>query len=86
MNNLPSLDLHGEYAFSSEVLVKEFINDQISLHNKKFVIIHGIGEGVIRKTVHKVLKEDKRIKKFYIDFFNPGCTIIEIKENIWANL
>ena len=40
MNNLPSLDLHGEYSFSSEVLVKEFINDQISLHNKKVCIIH----------------------------------------------
>ena len=86
MNNLPSLDLHGEYAFSSEVLVKEFINDQISLHNKKVCIIHGIGEGILRKTVHEILKNDKRIKSYYIDFFNPGCTIVEIKENIWVNL
>ena len=82
MNNLPSLDLHGEYSFSSEVLVKEFINDQISLHNKKCCIIHGIGEGIVKKTVHKVLKNDKRIKAYYIDFFNPGCTIVEIKEKL----
>ena len=82
MNNFPSLDLHGEYSFSSEVLVKEFINDQISLHNKKFCIIHGIGKGIVRKTVHEVLKNDKRIKSYYIDFFNPGCTIVEMKENI----
>ena len=82
MNNLPSLDLHGEYSFSSEVLVKEFINDQISLHNKKFCIVHGIGKGIVRKTVHEVLKNDKRIKSYYIDFFNPGCTIVEIKEKL----
>ena len=82
MNNLPHLDLHGEYSFSSEVLVKEFINDQISLHNKKFCIIHGIGKGIVRKTVHEVLKNDKRIKSYYIDFFNPGCTIVEIKEKV----
>ena len=82
MNNLPELDLHGEYSFSSEVLVKEFINDQISLHNKKFCIVHGIGKGIVRKTVHEVLKNDKRIKSYYIDFFNPGCTIVEIKEKL----
>ena len=86
MNNLPSLDLHGEYSFSSEVLVKEFINDCITLHHKKVCIIHGIGEWIVKKTVHKILKEDKRIKKYYIDFFNPGCTIVEIKENLWVNL
>ena len=82
MKNLPQHDLHGEYSFSSEVLVKGFINDQISLHNKKVCIIHGIGEGILRKTVHEILKNDKRIKSYYIDFFNPGCTIVEIKENI----
>ena len=82
MNNLPTLDLHGEYSFSAEVLVKEFITDNIALHNKKVYIVHGIGKGIIKKTVHKVLKEDKRIKGYYIDFFNPGCTIVEIKENL----
>ena len=82
MNNIPTLDLHGEYSFSAEVLVKEFINDQIALHNKTCYIIHGIGKGIIKKTVHKLLKEDKRIKGYYIDFFNPGCTIVEIKEKL----
>jgi len=82
MSNVPTLDLHGEYSFSAEVLVKEFINDQIALHNKTVYIIHGIGKGIIKKTVHKILKEDKRIKGYYIDFFNPGCTIVEIKEKL----
>ena len=83
MNNLPTLDLHGEYSFSSEVLVKEFINDNITLHNKKICIVHGIGEGILRKTVHKLLKEDKRIEKYYVDFMNPGCTIVKIKKEYY---
>ena len=27
-------------------------------------------------------KKDKRVKRYHIDYFNPGCTIVEIKENI----
>ena len=78
----PTLDLHGEYSFSAEVLTKEFINDNISLNQKKLCIIHGIGKGILKNTVHEVLKHDKRIKSFKVDFMNPGCTIIEIKEDI----
>lgn len=81
----PSLDLHGEYSFSAEVLVKEFINDNITLKNKKICIVHGIGEGIIKKTVHQVLKKDKRIKNYKVDFMNPGCTIVELKEDLWEN-
>ena len=77
-----TLDLHGEYKFSAEVLTKEFINDNITLKNKKVCIIHGIGEGKLKDTVHEVLKQDKRIKSFKVDFMNPGCTLVEIKENV----
>ena len=76
----PSIDLHGEYGFSAEVLTKEFINDNIALHNETICIIHGIGMGIVKKAVHKVLKADKRIDKYYVDFTNPGCTIIKIKK------
>ena len=76
----PTLDLHGEYSFSANFLTKEFINDNIALKNKKLCIIHGIGSGKVKKEVHGVLKQDKRIKSYKVDFMNPGCTIIEIKE------
>ena len=78
----PTLDLHGEYMFSAEVLTKEFINDNIILKNKKLCIIHGLGEGKVKEAVHEVLKHDKRIKSYKVDFMNPGCTIVEIKEDI----
>ena len=76
----PTLDLHGEYAFSANFLTKEFINDNIALKNKKLCIIHGIGSGKVKKEVPEVLKHDKRIKSYKTDFMNPGCTIVEIKE------
>ena len=81
MNNLyPSIDLHGEYAFSAKVLTKEFIDDSITLKNKKICIIHGKGQGILKKAVHELLKEDKRVKNYYQDFMNPGCTVVELKE------
>lgn len=78
----PTLDLHGEYAFSAQILIEEFLNDYINLGYKKLCIIHGIGKDILRKTTFEILKKDKRIKNYRIDFFNPGCTIIEIKENL----
>lgn len=83
MNNMyDTLDLHGEYSGSAKMLTEEFINDSIFLHRKKVCIIHGISGGVVKSVVYDVLKHDKRVKSFKIDFFNPGCTIVELEENI----
>ena len=79
-NNLPTLDLHGENRDTTRVLIKEFISDNIKMGNYKVLIIHGIGTGALKDETHKVLKQDNRIYKFYIDFFNVGCTIVEIKK------
>ena len=79
----PTLDLHGEYKFSAEILTKEFINDNIILKQKKLCIVHGIGEGILKDTVHEILKNDKRVKLYKVDFMNPGCTIVEIKEDVY---
>lgn len=80
-SNLPTLDLHGEDKKTTELLVKQFINDNIRIGNYKVMIIHGIGTGILKKKVHEILKKDKRIEKYYINFFNIGCTMVDIKEN-----
>ncbi len=77
-NNIPKLDLHGETRDTARILINEFISDNIKLGNYKVLIIHGIGTGIIKKETHNVLRKDARIKKFYIDFFNIGCTVVEI--------
>ena len=78
-NNMVTLDLHGENKETAKILVNQFISDNIKMGNYRIIIIHGIGSGILKKEVHEFLKKDKRIEKFYIDFFNIGCTIVEIK-------
>ena len=78
LNILPSLDLHGNTRDMIEVLVLDFINDNIKLNNKKVVIVHGKGEGILKNQLHEILKRDKRVENFYLDGFNTGCTIVEL--------
>ena len=47
--NLPHLDLHGETTWSSEVLINNFIRDNLILHNYQIVIIHGKSTGILRE-------------------------------------
>ena len=77
-SNIPTLDLHGENRQTAKILINEFITDNIKLGNHKVIIVHGIGTGAIREETRNALKNDPRIEKFYIDFFNIGCTIVEI--------
>lgn len=81
-SNIPTIDLHGEDRKTAELLVKQFLDDLCKQRYEKGLIIHGIGTGILKKQVHEVLKKDKRIEKYYIDFFNIGCTIVEFKKNI----
>ena len=78
LNVLPSLDVHG---FTKDTIiypVSDFINDNIKLKNRKIVIIHGIGEGILSKEIKNHFKKDKRVKDLYISSENIGCTIIEL--------
>ena len=79
INNYPSIDLHGEYTGSAIILVKEFINDNIILRNDTIVVIHGIGQDVLRKNIYNYLKYDKRVLSYKRDFFNLGSTIVKLK-------
>ncbi len=77
--NLPHLDIHGETRDTCVALINSFINDNIKLKNKKIIIIHGKGTGILKKTTHIILKNNKKIDKFYIDNMNYGQTIIELQ-------
>lgn len=74
------LDLHGETREIARILIEEFIRDSIKMGEEKVKIIHGIGTGVLKKEVQKVLKNNKNIEKSYIDFFNIGQTIVVLKK------
>lgn len=79
MINKPILDLHGEYLDNAIILTKEFIEDNIILQNEIVYIVHGIGNDILRKGVHELLKKDKRVLEFKRNFFNLGETIVKLK-------
>ena len=75
---LPSIDVHGYNRDMIKCTLDDFINDNIKLKNKKIIIIHGKGNGILKEEIHFLLKKDKRVKKYYLDGFNIGETIIEL--------
>ena len=77
--NLPTLDLHGVDRFYAKLKTNEFISDNYKLNNKKIIIIHGIGKGIIKESVHEELKRNKIVKKYYFDNLNIGQTLIELQ-------
>ena len=76
---MPKLDLHGEIVSMVEVLVNDFIKENILLKNKSVLIIHGKSTNILTKEVHKVLKKNKNVFDFYLDNWNLGQTIVILK-------
>ena len=75
----PFLDLHGETRDTIEYLVKDFIQDYLKLKNKHIVIIHGKGQGVLKKKVHEILKKDINVETFHLNGMNLGATEVILK-------
>lgn len=79
-NHLPSIDLHGMDRVTARIISKEFIEDQFVLGKRAVVIIHGKGKRVLKSEVHEMLRHEKIVQDFFIDFFNDGATIVEFIE------
>lgn len=81
-SNLKTLDLHGLDRDYARILINDFIKDHYNIKEQYIVIVHGIGSGVLRKTTQATLRLNKFVKEYRIDPFNPGTTIVELKEKI----
>ena len=81
-SNLPSLDLHGLDRDYARILINDFILDNYKRKNRKVIIVHGIGTGIIRKTTMETLKNNKYVETYKLDNFNSGTTIVELKNNL----
>lgn len=77
-SNLPTLDLHGYDRDYARIKINEFINDNYKMKNKKVIIIHGNGTGIIKKTTQETLRRNKYVKSYKIDNFNDGQTVVEL--------
>ena len=72
----PHLDLHGEIVSMVEVLVNQFILDNLK---KDFVvIIHGKSTNILTKEVYRILKNNGLVKSFKLNNWNLGETIVEL--------
>lgn len=86
-DNLPKaghrLDIRG---FRGEEAVKEltwFLDRAVSARLNSLEIIHGKGDGILRKLVHEALKKRKEVKSFDLapwEQGGPGCTLVELKK------
>ena len=79
LDMLPKIDLHGYDRDSARVEVNDFIDEAIVMGYSKVLIIHGIGNGVVRESVHEALSKRHDISDYYVAFQNIGCTIVEIR-------
>lgn len=81
LDNLPSIDLHGYDRDMARVMTNDFVMENVLLNNGKIVVIHGIGTGIVKKSVHEALMKNKYVEKFQLDNFNVGCTVVWLKRN-----
>ena len=79
LDNLPKIVLHGFDKESARVIKNDFINEAIYLGYKEIIIIHGIGTGIVKKSVHETLSRNKHVESYKLDNFNNGSTRVILK-------
>ncbi len=75
------LDIRGYRKSEAEAFLSEFLDNAFLSNFDMLTIIHGVGSGVLRKTVYQKLKEYEGIKKVWSpedEFGGKGVTYIEI--------
>lgn len=78
LDRLPKIDLHGFDKESARVITNDFVEESISLGYEEIIIIHGIGRGIVKKSVHETLSKNKKVISYKLDNFNNGCTIVKL--------
>ncbi len=81
-SNLPTLDLHGYDRDYARIQINDFINDNYKIKNRRVIIIHGNGSGVLKKTTQETLRRNKLVEDYKIDNFNDGQTIVNIRKKV----
>lgn len=81
IDNLPTIDLHGESREYAVFKSNEFIEDNYILKNNKIVIIHGKGSGILKNAVKQLLKNNKYVESYEHSVYNLGITIVTLKKH-----
>ena len=77
--NLPHLDLHGYDRTGATAMISMFIDEANRMGNKKIVIIHGKGSGILKSATHAYLHSNKYVLEYKTNNYNDGETIVVLK-------
>ena len=61
------------------IMTKLFIEENLKINEKKIIIVHGKGTGILKSATHEYLKSDRRVLEFKTNNYNDGETIIILK-------
>ena len=70
IDRFPKLDLHGYDRETARVAVEDFIKENKKMKQEVFVIIHGVGSGVLRTTTHATLNKNKNVLEYKTYYYN----------------
>lgn len=77
-----SIDVRGKIMDDAVMDVEKYIDDAFISGLKEITVIHGRGEGILRKGIQDMLKRHKNVDKFRNGGFNEGgdgVTVIKLK-------
>ncbi len=78
-DNLPKLDLHGYDRETARVAITDYVKENKFIKNSIFMIVHGVGTGILQKATHETLKHNKDVIEYKLNNYNSGCTLVKIR-------
>lgn len=78
----PSIDVRGKNMDDAVMDVEKYIDDAFISGLEQVTVIHGRGEGILRKGIQEMLKHHRNVKTFRKGGFNEGgdgVTVIKLK-------
>jgi len=76
------LDIRGKRVDEAEVLINQFLDKAIYRGISQVEIIHGRGEGILRRYVHEILKDFPNVEGFSFapeDRGGDGVTLVKLR-------
>ena len=77
-----SIDVRGKNLDDAVMDVEKYIDDAFLGGLPEVTIIHGRGEGILKKGLREELSKNKHVKSFKSAPYNDGgegCTVVELK-------
>ncbi|MCA6433364.1 MAG: Smr/MutS family protein, partial [Cytophagales bacterium] len=77
-----TLDVRGKRVEEVGAILDQFLDDAILLGQGELKILHGKGEGVLRKVIREQLKRTKQVASFkdeHVDRGGDGITVVILK-------